>query len=425
MSGFLRQFRSPTARSTIFYYIGNFAISAGRYLFHLTLLRLLLPAQYGEFLSYNSFLYLLAIPTSTISSVVTKYASHFYGENDSKSINHFFYFILRLSLPLVIILSVGTILLSPFLSQIFKAHSVAFIVLGVSMTVSLFSGVIRSYLISFQEFTFNVILSGGEVVLSIILSAILILFGLGATGAVVGQLLTSILAMFIVFIKIKPNIWPPLKSVQKFHVDIRSFTGYSLLSSVGFLSLISTDILLVRYFFDPVQSGIYASLSILGRMIFFGLSPLSGILFPIAAKRFAAKENHKAAFFKLAGLTIFLGTIGITIFSIFPHQVISILSGRNYDLGAGLLPAFSLTMGLFALNQLTITYFMSINLPQANIILLIIAILQPLLIVLFHNNIANIVYINLSLQCVFTIILLSKVTFATLNIWPTSKSTSP
>lgn len=390
-------FITPTALSTAIYYFGNFAVSASRYLFHLVLLRLLLPGEYGEFLTYLSFLYLLSIPNGTVGNVVIKFVAEFRGQGDSHSINRFFYYLLKRLLPLTLLLGLPLVIFSNSLAVIFKAHPTAFIILGLSLFTSLIATLVKSYLIAFHRFNAINLISFMEVILSIILAILLINANLSATGAVSAQIIASVFGLIVVLILIRKSIFPPQKGqVKKFKLG--SFLGYSFINAVGSISLISTDILLVRYFFSAHLSGIYASLSVVGRIIYFGLAPLIGLILPIATHRYAAKKSIMGVFLKLGGTVLFFGLVATTIFTLFPANVIGILSGKQYLEAAPLLPVFSFTMLAYSLNIFIISNFMAIGKPQANLYLLLATFLQPILIIIFHDSLSQVVWLNLFIE---------------------------
>jgi O-antigen/teichoic acid export membrane protein len=398
MNRLVKTLTSKNARTTAIYYVGNFVLNIGRYCFHLILLRFLSPGEYGEFLSYLSLTYLLGIPMGTISNVVVKYVSDFNGKGDNRSINHFFYFLLKKVSPITFGLGLLLIIFSNQLSIIFKAHSIAFIVLGVSMFISLFQAIIGSYIAAFQKFIFQTVIGYLSVFLTIVFSIIFINLHFGATGAVLGQLVAGIVTTIIIFLKIKSSIVPEQPGKENFKINLSSFTGYSLIYSLGTMSLISTDILLVRFLFDATTSGIYSSLSILGRMIFFGLSPLTGLALPIATHRYVSTGSARSIFIKLGSVLLLFGLIGAGIFTLFPNLIISLLSGSNYLSAAPLLPVFAFAMVFFALSQFTISYLMATGRPQANILLLIATILQPVMYLIFRNSFTEVVWSNLFIQ---------------------------
>lgn len=392
MKRIAQTFKSKTARAAVFFYVGNFFQSILRYFFHIILLRLLTPPEYGEFLSYLSFLYLLSIPTGTITAVVTKFVAEFNGKGDDVSTNLFFYYLLKKISPITYFLGFLLIILANPLAFIFKAHSVAFIVLGISMLITLYQAVISSYLIAFQKFVFQTITSLVSVLLTIILAIIFIRLGLGATGAVLAQLVAGAILTVVIFFKIKDSIYPKLvtKTTPKF--SLSGFTGYSFIYALGTMSLISIDILMVRALFDTQTSGLYSALSILGRMILFGLTPIISLVLPIATHRFSATGSAQTIFYKLGIVIVPLGFIGAGIFSIFPSLVIKILSGQEYLPAAPLLPVFSFSMVWFAFSQFLLSYLMATGRSKANILLLIATIFQPIVIYFSRVSIATVIW---------------------------------
>ena len=390
-------FVTPTALSTAIYYFGNFVVSACRYLFHLVLLRLLLPGEYGEFLTYLSLLYLLSIPNGTVGNVVIKFVAEFRGENDNRSVNQFFYYLLKRLLPITLLLGLPMILFSNKLAIVFKAHPIAFSILGLSLFTSLVATLVKSYLIAFHRFITMNVVSLVEVVLSIILAILFIKSNFSATGAVTAQVIASIFSMVVVLILIRKSIFPHLGGqVKKFKLG--SFLGYSFINAAGSISLISTDILLVRYFFDTHLSGIYSSLSVVGRIIYFGLAPLIGLILPIATHRYAAKKSIMTVFLKLGGTILFFGLVATAIFTFFPTTIIGLLSGKQYLEAAPLLPIFSFSMLAYSLNIFIISYFMAVGKPEANLYLLFATFIQPIMIIIFHNSLSQVVWLDLLIE---------------------------
>lgn len=392
MRRIIKAISTPTARSTAVYYVGSFAQNVLRYFFHLILLRLLTPPEYGEFLSYLSLTYLLGIPMGTIAGVVTKFVAEFKGKGDTTSVNLFFYYLLRKISPITFLLGFLLIIFANPLAQIFKAHSIAFIVLGVSMLITLFQTVVSSYLIAFQKFIFQTIIGFVSVIATILLSILFIKLGFSATGAVLAQLVAGIFVTILTFWQIKDNVIPKVKVKSPPYFSLSGFTGYSFIYALGTMSLISTDILIVRALFDPHTSGLYSALSILGRMILFGLTPLIGIVLPIAAHRHSATGSAKSVLIKLGSVISLFGLIGASIFTLMPSLVIRILSGSEYLSAAPLLSIFSFSMVFFALSQFLISYFMATGRSYVNLFLLLATFAQPIAIYIFRYSISAVVW---------------------------------
>jgi len=390
--------KSASVRTSAIFYFGSLVSNISGYLFHLILIRLLAPAAYGEFLTYISFLYLLAIPSSTIGVFVTKYVADCYGKNDTVRINKFFYLVLQKIIVPFSAIGLLTILAAPLLSSLFKAHSIAFVVLGISVIVSLLASIIRSYALAFQYYVESTIVTIAEALTKIILAFILIRLGLAATGGVIALLATSLIGLLLYFYKIKPAILPRIEKTVNINIDLRKIFTYALIYSAGILSLMSVDVILVRLFFDPHTSGLYSGLSMLGRIIFYGTTPLVGMLLPFVTNRFAKKQTTKPVFLKLGLTTVFFGSVGLFAFTVKPALFITLISGNNYLENVLLLPKFSLYMFIFSVNYFILTYLMSVNRPQANWLLLLASISQALFIFCFHQSLLQIIDINLIIQ---------------------------
>src|SRR3989339_16918 len=400
MKRIFRAISTPTARSTAFFYFGSFGLNVFRYFFHLILLRFLAPAEYGEFLSYLSLTYLLGIPTGTIATVITKYVAEFKGKGDKTSINLFFHYLIRTVTPIASFLGLALIFLSGPLSHVFKAHSLALIVLGISVFIS-------PYLIAFQKFTFQTVLGLVSTFLTILFSIGLISLGFGATGAVIGQLLGSVVTSLIIFLDLRPSFYPKVVTKKPPHFSLGGFMGYSFIFALGTMSLMSTDILMVRALFNPHLSGIYSSLSILGRMILYGLTPLISLVLPIASHRQAISGTAKNILIKLGSVTVLFGLIGAGIFSMFPTLIIRILSGVAYLEAAPFLSVFAFTMVFFALSQFILSYQMAISRPRATLLLLAATLTQPVLFYIFRGSFSLVIWSNFTVH----LLLLSSLLF--------------
>src|SRR3989344_907529 len=409
MDRVIKALTTNNAKRSAFFYLGSFLLSFGNYLFHLMLLRLLSPAEYGEFLTYISFLYLLTIPNQTISILVTKYVSDFIGKQKNKKMNKFFYYLLsRLLLP-TILMGLIVIATSKLWAGLFKAHPLAFIILGISLVTNVFGAIIGAYLMALQKFLYQNWVGFISLLIKLSGAYLLVTIGLRATGAIVALLSAGLFHLILVFWKIKSYIYPPESYQLKIKFEMKNLAWYSLLFSAGVMSLMSTDVLLVRYYFSPEASGYYSAISVLGRMIFFGLAPLSILLLPMVSNRYAAGKPSMGVLFKLLFANMGLGIIGVGIFSLVPELVIKILSGSQYLIVANLLPKFSLLMWLLSISNLLMSYLIAVNRHTSAIWVGLIALFQPGMIILFHQNLTQIVNINLITQGMLIVVLLIQI----------------
>jgi O-antigen/teichoic acid export membrane protein len=397
---------SPKFYTSLIYFLGQTSLSFGRYLFHILLMRLFVPAQYGEFLSYLSLTYLISIPTGALSLVTVTKVATWYGAGALDNIRSFIPYLTRRFFWLFLIVGLTFALFSQPLATVFKAEPGAFVVLGISLIITFYSSLIRSFLAGLQMFLFQTFVSFLEIIMIIGFAYFFVTAGYGATGAIIGQFLAAIVVTILALIRLKSYLLP-IKLPVGFHVPLKQVLGFGLVNSMASMAFLSIDVLAIRAFMSPEQSGIYASLSMLGRMIFFGLNPIAGLAVPFLARRHGARLG--TTFFFLIFLTsmISLGTLVSFIFSIFPAQIIGILAGGSYLAGAGYLGYLAFSMSLLALNLFLAAYHFAVGHGQSNYIVFAMSLLQPVLIYIFRHDLYSVIIAGLAIQSILFVTLIT------------------
>src|SRR5205085_2537303 len=124
------------------------------------------------------------------------------------------------------------------------------------------------------------------------------------------------------------------KHRERIKIPLREIMKYALPTSFTVLALsafTSTDVLLVKHFFNAHDAGFYAGLSVVGKAIFYFTAPIPVVMFPLLIKRHTQGENYKNLFY-LALLLVFLPSLAITgFYFLFPKLTLTIfLGGRDY-----------------------------------------------------------------------------------------------
>src|SRR5581483_11342867 len=112
------------------------------------------------------------------------------------------------------------------------------------------------------------------------------------------------------------------------------YGGPAALALLSLTSLVNTDIILVKHFFNPKEAGIYATLSLIGKIIFYFSAPIGTVMFPLIVQRHTKKENYNTIFW-LSLLLVLLASVAICIFySLFPAFTVNIFSNNGDALAA-------------------------------------------------------------------------------------------
>lgn len=380
-------------------FIGSLVANIFNYIFNYSLARWLLsPSDYGLVTSLTSIFVLFALFPGTLNSIFAKFSAKYYAKSNKEDLSNLIEHGLKLVMIIGIVVFGVLILLVPVTSSFlhikderltFLIFLSVFIAILSSLPFGILQGRMRFYLIS--------ILNGIGPIIKIILGVALIFLGLSVFGAMIGIFL-SILFPFLCALFFTLRHYESKKKIRR-HLDqstfLKEFKLYSLkffLASLGIAIISNTDIILVRHFFEPLVSGHYAALSLMGKAIFYLTSPIYFVFFPLIAYK-KEKEEKILATLLLAGAIVFLFSVSLSfIYFIFPHFVLNIFfPTEEYKVLALFLGPFSLYILVFSLAFLLNNFFLSIGKTDVYKIDLFLAFLFILLVYFFHQTLYQII----------------------------------
>ncbi|MDD5650704.1 MAG: oligosaccharide flippase family protein [Candidatus Nanoarchaeia archaeon] len=372
--------------STLILYLCNF-------FYHFYTGRVLGPENYSIIGSLFSLIYVIFVPFNAIQISVTKFVSEFNVKNEQGKIK----FLLTRSLKKLFIygifITIFFMLISPFISNFLNIPSYApVMILGLVIFASLLLPVTRGVLQGLQSFKKFGINMASEGITKVIFTVLLVSVGFGVNGATLALVLSFSFAFLF-------TLWQ-LRDIFKYkeiEIETKQVYKYSWPVLITFLALtliFSLDILLVKHFFDPIQAGYYAALSLIGKIVYFTSFPVIQVMFPMVSEANIKKQHKKeliGLLFK-AMLIIFLICLGITgFYFIFPNFMVNLLFGADYSSIIPLIGYFGIFMSLFSLVYLFAFYNLSLNQKGFIPLLVLTNILEIIVIYLFHNTILQII----------------------------------
>lgn len=382
---------------------GSNSINSLNYLYHLIMGRFLGPANYGELVSIISIIGLLSIIPGSISLVVIKYISGSKDNNETKAIvNWLKRKIFMMSVLFVILI----LLIAPILSGFLYINNfVYWFIVAISFLFSIQTILNRSILQGLLKFKEMIATTLIESIIRLLASVLLVYLGFQVMGALVGFLLSIMIGWYLTNLYLRKysekNAGPPpnLKKMLlfAFPVAIQSFSVTALYSS---------DLILVKHFFSAYDTGIYASLSTLGKIIFFGTGPIAAVMFPLVSQRHSREvKNNKLLIYSLAVTGV--ASLFITAFYyFFPTFAISLLYGSAYVKEANLLVWFGIFISLFTLSSLIVSFNLSLGKTRVVILPLLAAISQIIFIWIYHQNIFQVVLVSVITNALLLLTLL-------------------
>lgn len=408
MKKFFRSlFQNRTFRAHAIMVGGNFFANIGAYLYHLFMGRLLLPSDYGALQSLISLSNIFTVPLITLNVIITKYVSTYIGRGEHAKVSILFHRMERMLTMGFLIGGAAFLLLSkPILAFLHIDSWINFLFLDIVLFFGLLKMLNFATLQGLSKFGFLTIAQFIEAYGKLILGIIAVSLGFQVSGAFGAFVLISFVSYFFTKQVLKRFV---VKKDSSAVVSIRPMVGFGVLSffmTVSMISLYNTDVVLVRHFFSSYESGLYAALSVLGKIIFFGSAPVSVAMFPLVSEAHARGDGYHKIFLQSLGLTLAIAGFATVLFSLFPSMALKVLVGSKYLPAAPYLMIFSLFLSLCAIVNLLVNFFLSIHKSFPMYIMVAAAILQVILISVFHTNLFTVILISLSILSVLSLALL-------------------
>jgi O-antigen/teichoic acid export membrane protein len=190
-------------------------------------------------------------------------------------------------------------------------------------------------------------------------------------------------------------------SVQRWPAAARYLT-IVVPSTLALGVLLSTDVLLVKHFFSTQLAGEYSAVAALGRAIFWGATGVAAVLFPKIVARKARGESGSHLIAASVALVALGGLVGFGLLSISSRALIVAFSGSGYAAAAGYLPWYAIGMTLLGGVAVLIATHQTTGKPDFLAVLLPLTLVEPILIVAFHQNLLQVVQVvDLSMALVF------------------------
>jgi len=233
---------------------------------------------------------------------------------------------------------------------------------------------------------------------------LLIEMGLGVKGAVLACVIAEIASYFLAF----PS--PGLESFRARGLTIPFGEGLqAIVFFSGQVVINNFDIVLVKHFFASDLAGIYAAVSLVGRLINMCAWSVVNTMFPVsAATRSSDREARPVLFMSLFMVFVILSLLILGLWAI-PSFVWRTMFGSHFELGnygglASLLILYAIAPGLYSLSAVMITYEMSRKIANTSWLQLAFAGAMVLGICAFHQSLRQVIYVELVLMSVLLVL---------------------
>lgn len=294
--------------------------------------RLLGPSGYGEITALMSYLMLASVPLTVITTIVTQKVSES-DENAGSTayiIEHFIWKTMRKYWYLAV-LTVVVIPFIPTLTNMSFVTSMFLVPLFWALFVFSVYGAFAQGMRLFLMYSILTVISPGIKLLGPVLSQYMH-----------NGLLTILVFLFLSFFI--PFIWiyrefivhakrsrDQAKLIEKriLHIVANKQFLITTASILGITLLNNFDIIFVKRFFSDHDAGIYSSWSLLAKVIFYAIGPISSVSFVFFSSK-KQSENHQKTLLFFIGMLIIIGIVSFGFYTTFAKPIITALFGAKY-----------------------------------------------------------------------------------------------
>jgi O-antigen/teichoic acid export membrane protein len=375
--------------------------------------RALGPEEYGVFGALFAIFYMIGIISQTLGTSTTQFVSRFVGEG--KQIGFFIKGSLKRTILLGSVVSLIFLVFRTDLMNLLKLPDVwpiliLILILSLSWIIPIIDGSLRG-MRRFSCLAFSSIFNAS---FKLIFGVGLVMAGFGVSGALFGVAIGAILGLFVSFGFLKPYLKPNNPHDPDFRYS--SFCSYSLPVMFAMISLSipsNLDVILAKYFFSPSEAGLYTSVSVMGKIVFFFSGAVGTVMFPMITEKFTKGENTTGILKKSLLCVGALSGGLVSIYALYPQIVVKIFGGKYFG-AIGLVAPYGMAMFLVSITSIVMSYHLAIKNMRYIAFFAVATIIEIALLMVFHSSMA--VMIN--------VLLISNLIFSALSLIYTFRSHS-
>lgn len=369
-------------------------VNGGNYLYNLILGRMLGPEAFSDAAILITLLLILSFVGMTFQIVTAKYAVLF----EESSLLSFIKLITKYAAIIGIVFGVAIVVFNQELQVAFHTKTSAmFYIFGfgiplyfmMSVNRGLYQGqnVLNKLATTYQtEMASRLLLTlAGLLLLPNVATSIIVALGI-------------LLSFVFGVLPFQKAIFKGLSTPITVKIDTKSIRNFFLLTAFYELTQIiinNSDIILVKHFFDSKDAGLYASLALIGRVVYFVAWMFVMLLLPKVIQMKKDNQDTLPILLKYVGYIVLLSTLIVAFTALFPEFVVGIMFGQEYLSISFLLWKYALATSLFAVANIFAYYYLSLDQYVPVIVSAVLGSTQIALIIAYHNSLEQVVHMQI------------------------------
>ena len=385
--------------------ISVLAVNGGNYLYNLILGRVLGPAQFADAAVLITFLLVLSFVAMTFQLVTAKFSVLFEGD----TFKSFVAKVYKQSFIVGIILGILIVVFSTQLQTIFNTSSSnMFVIFGCGVPLYFLMSVNRGTYQGKKAFKALSITYQGEMLSRLLITlAIILIFDIKASWVIALGILISFAFGLFPFKTGQISFSKTLKLEAEHSKQIKRFFLLTAFYELTQIIINNSDILLVKHYFESYEAGLYASLALIGRIVYFIAWMFVMLLLPTVVELKKEGKETASVLFKYVGYIAAISAVIVLGCVLFPELIINILFGEAYIDMAPLLWQYAIATSMFALSNIFAYYYLSLDKYVPVIISGVFGMLQVALVVFYHDSLDQVVHMQIVAMAMLLIIQLA------------------
>ncbi len=377
-------------------------VNGGNYLYNLLLGRILGPELFADAALLITFLLVLSFVAMTFQVVTAKFSVLF----EKKVLTNYINICYRYSIITGTILGVLLIVFAKDLQQIFNTQSyLMFTVFGFGIPIYFIMSVNRGIYQGEKKFDKLAITYQGEMMSRLLITLILIYVLPFKPSILIAIGIIISFGLGLVPFRTKNVSILKKQTLSKKHSKlVVNFFILTAFYECTQIIINNSDILLVKHYFDPYEAGLYASLALIGRVVYFVAWMFVMLLLPKVVQKQKDGEAHTPILFKYVSYITLLSILIVLGCYLFPELVINMMFGSNYIAIAPLLWKYAIATSLFAISNIFAYYFLSLDRYIPVVISGLLGISQVALIILYHDSLAQVVLMQIMAMAILLVV---------------------
>lgn len=378
------------------------AVNAGNYLYNLILGRILGPEAFADAAVLITFLLVLSFIAMTFQLVTAKFSVLF--ENDL--FKSFITKVYKQAFFVGLILGALIVIFAGALQTVFNTTSKSmFVIFGCGVPIYFLMSVNRGVFQGNKIYKSLSITYQGEMLSRLLITlGLILLFDFRSSAVIATGILISFVFGLFPFKTNQISFGKALKLDKVYSKQIKNFFLLTAFYELTQIIINNSDILLVKHYFEAYEAGLYASLALIGRIVYFIAWMFVMLLLPAVVELKKEGKETASVLFKYVGYIAVISTVIVITCLALPELIITILFGDAYIAMAPLLWKYAIATSMFAISNIFAYYYLSLDKYIPVIISGVFGMLQMGLVIFFHDSLEQVVHMQIVAMALLLVI---------------------